>query len=168
MVSIRRAVWSAAPASAPRATRNSSSSPSNASIASASAVRTPDHLTARDERTPETVVHLVERMGRPLDEAVEWIGQRGVCREPHGLRAPHDRLQSRMVCGGEAHPEHLGRETLHGERPQLAISQHEQRGRVARDHGTDDREKPLIPIGRADALGQIDRELLQGRPRVHR
>ncbi len=119
-----------------------------------------DHLAAGDERTPETVVHLVERIRRPLDEAVERIGQRGVRGKAHGFCAPQDGLQPRMVRGCEAHSEHLRRQPLHGERPELAISQHEQRGRVAGDHGTDDREETLIPISRAHALGQIDRELL--------
>jgi hypothetical protein len=52
-----------------------------------------DHLAAGDERTPETVVHLVERIRRPLDEAVERIGQRGVRGKAHGFCAPQDGLQ---------------------------------------------------------------------------
>ena len=69
--------------------------------------------------------------------------------------------------GCEAHPEHLRGQALHGERAELAISQREQRGRIARDRGTDDREQPLVAIGGAQALGQIDRELLQGWPGDH-
>ena len=63
-----------------------------------------------------------------------------------------------MLGGSKAHPEHLRRQPLDGERAELAIAQHEQRRRVARDHRAHDGEEALIPVGRAQALGQIDRE----------
>jgi hypothetical protein len=72
-----------------------------------------------------------------------------------------------MVLGREAHPEHLWRQPMDGERPQLAVSQREQGGRVAPDHGTHDREETLIAIGRSQALGEVDREAVERGPGLH-
>ena len=115
-----------------------------------------DDLAFRDQRTAEAVMNGGERVRIPVDQPVERIRQRRVCREPHGLLAAQDRLQPRMVRRREPHPEHLRRQALHRERTELAALQREQRRRVAGDHGPHDREEPLIAIRRTQALGQID------------